>query len=141
MLTTHTFKLLKNSTCPIINIPNLMGINALIDTGASIPVWTADASILTRIMRAKLCLKDTYITGFGGRCYGDVYKIDFNLGGISFPDMPIFTARIGGNNKQMILSASMFTGLQYIIDDANKEFKIVNLDSKDRISCTVPMRN
>ena len=99
---------------PVLRLDN--DIAALLDTGAEIPVYTLGAESLKLIYDAELVLENVSIGGFGGKHYGDVYKLKFfRLGNLVYPNIHIFVTDFD-NRFPFILSASMFYGLIYEVD-------------------------
>lgn len=60
---------------PIIYLSNWHGLNALLDTGALFPVWTASETILLSL-GGVLQQKDVVFGGFGGKTQGNLYQLD-----------------------------------------------------------------
>lgn len=92
---------------------------ALLDTGAQVPVYVGGSQFLMRI-GGKLIGKDRSFSGFGGRCSGDIYKIDLDMGGFMFRDLPVMQTTTIDMPFKFILSAPMFSGFSYLIDDRQK---------------------
>ena len=125
-------------------------MTALLDTGAYIPVWTDDESILVEKLGAELVAKGVSFTGFGGRASGNLYRVTLQVGDLVYPNMMI----IANNDLEvpfnMILSATMFQDLIYEIDDKNhklnvtipddestvRNLRIVNTDGKVHVLCS-----
>ena len=126
-------KLDKNVIKPVIMLEH--GALALFDTGADIPVWLdAVEGLLDEYPDAKLITPSTSIKGFGGECHGMLYKVDFTLNSLTYPQMPIFVPL----NElllpyDMILPAAMFCGLRYVIDDADKRIYINNVQPSETV--------
>ena len=66
--------------------------------------------------------------GFGGKAKGDLYRVNFELNGIYYIEIPIITSELEGTNWNLIISATMFDGMSYEIDTVNKK---LNIDTKD----------
>lgn len=113
-------------------------IVALIDTGASMPVWVGPKEILLRL-GAKYVNRHVPISGFGGGgTEGDLYEIPiFTVGELTFTWMSIvyikdfFSRTDEKGNKiitdatyHIVLSATMFRNTIYEINDIDKLFKI-----------------
>lgn len=127
-----TLKLLEDYDKPIIYIPNFFKVHALLDTGADLPVWIDDEKKLEEIGGVKI---DSNIPfgGFGGRTAGNLYRINyFQLGDLIFPRMPIVAKKLN-LPCQMILSAPMFSGLIYEIDNVNHKLNVTIPDGKSNI--------
>ena len=120
-------KLDKNVIKPVITLNH--STMALFDTGADIPIWLdGEEGLLDEYPDAQRTNPDTSISGFGGSCPGALYKINFVLESLTYPQMPIFVP----NNEvllpyDMILPAAMFCGLRYVIDDTDKCIYINNI--------------
>ena len=113
---------------PIAKINWFKGCRALVDTGALFPIWSINEDILVEELGAVLIKKNVAFGGFGGEAQGNVYRVNFELNGIYYIDMPIIASKLKENNWHMILSATMFDGMTYEIDTVNKKLTI---DTKD----------
>lgn len=120
-----TMNLNKNFQRPIIYLSNWHGLNALLDTGALFPVWTASEGVL-RSLGGVLIQKDVIFGGFGGNTYGNLYKLkQVTVGKLIFPDMAIIACGDLENVPyHILLSATMFQHLRYEIDDENHKFNV-----------------
>lgn len=124
-----TLKLRKGYDKPIIQFENFFGISALLDTGADFPVWIDDEKKLKEI-GGVLVGSNIPFGGFGGRTTGNLYRINyFQLGDLIFPRMPIVAKKLD-IPCQMILSAPMFNGLIYEIDNVNYKLNVTIPDGK-----------
>lgn len=121
-----TMKLDRKHQRPVVVLKN--GLTALVDTGAYIPVWTDDEDILVSFLGAELVRKHVQISGFGGATYGNLYKVNMDIGGIIYPNMHIIANNDIDASFNLILSATMFDGLIYQIDTVNH---ILNIDVPD----------
>ncbi|MBR0172794.1 MAG: retropepsin-like domain-containing protein [Lachnospiraceae bacterium] len=111
-------KLDANSQRPVIVMEQLKNYEALLDTGASFPVWVTDESLLRRL-GGQLIKEDVEFHVFSNvPVKGNIYRIDnFRIGKITFKRF-YFVASLDRSNKfQMILSATVFRGLEYTIND------------------------
>lgn len=119
-------------------------ITALVDTGASMPVWVGSKELLLKL-NAVYKNKRVPISGFGGGgTDGDLYEIPvFNIGELIFTWLSVvyiedFFSRIDKNGNKvitdttyhMILSATMFRGTIYEINDIDKLFKVTVPDNE-----------
>lgn len=102
---------------------------ALIDTSALFPVWTKSAALLERL-GGKLQKSNVSFSEFGGKTYGHLYKINFNLNGLQYIDMPIVIKPMENLNCHIILSATMFENMIYTIDTINKHLSIDTMDNQ-----------
>lgn len=75
----YTLRLDKTRQRPVVILNN--GLTALFDTGAYIPVWTDDEDILMSELGAVLVRKDVPLSGFGGSTFGNLYKVNLDIGG------------------------------------------------------------
>lgn len=112
---------------PIARLDWFTGCRALIDTGALFPIWTKSESLLIKL-GGRLEKHNVPFSGFGGMTYGHLYRINFNLNGLQYIDMPIVVKPMNDLNCHMILSATMFEKMVYTIDNINKHLSI---DTKD----------
>lgn len=118
-----TLPLSKNVPTPINNIKQPFVINAMLDTGALFPIWITYEEMLEDI-GGILVEKGVE---FGGMTLGNLYRIPvFRVGDLMFPDLPIIASR-HGLPCQMLVSATMFGGLIYEVDD-----------HRHRLSITIP---
>lgn len=122
----YTLRLDKTRQRPVVILNN--GLTALFDTGAYIPVWTDDEDILISELGAVLIRKDVPLSGFGGSTFGNLYKVNLDIGGILYPSMHIMSNNEINATFNLILSATMFEGLIYQIDTVNH---VLNIDVPD----------
>lgn len=109
---------------PIASINWFNGCRALIDTGALFPIWNKSEDILVKKLGAVLVKKDVIFGGFGGKTHGNLYRVNFELNGIYYIDMPIVASKLAKANWSMIISATMLAGMIYEIDTINKTLSI-----------------
>lgn len=128
-------KLDKNRQRPVVLLSN--GLTALLDTGAYIPVWTDVEDILVSDMGAELIKENVPLSGFGGSTYGNLYKVNIDIGGIFYPNMHIIANNDINASFNLILSATMFDGLIYQIDTVNH---VLNVDVPDHESSVRNLR-
>lgn len=95
---------------------------ALVDTGALVPVFTDDTEILLAL-GGKLECENVKIGGVGGKANGDLYRIDLKLGKVTFKSLPIVCTSLPSMPFPFILSATMFSDFNYMID--NEKHKLV----------------
>ena len=96
---------------------------SLIDTGANIPVFTLGERKLAGF-NARFVRKGVAFGGFGGDCSGDLYRIDLDFGAFRYVDLPIICTHDPTMPFAFILSATMFTGFAYTIDDAARTLTV-----------------
>lgn len=113
---------------PIANLNWFTGCRALIDTGALFPIWNKSEKILEEKLGAVLIKRNIKFSGFGGETQGNLYRVNFELNGLHYLNMPIVASKLNNANWNMILSATMFDGTVYEIDAINKK---LNLNVKD----------
>ena len=120
-----TLDLAKDSLRPIVMLNNWNNFNALLDTGAYLPVWVADESVL-QALGGECIRKGVNFGGFGGDTVGNLYKLpQLLVGDLIFPNMHIIACKdLGSIPFQLILSATMFNGLIYEIDTFNHKLNI-----------------
>lgn len=123
-----TIQLDEKARRPIANINWFNGCRALIDTGALFPIWNKSEDMLVKKLGAVLIKKDVMFGGFGGEAQGNLYRVNFELNGIYYIDMPIVASKLVRANWNMIISATMFEGMIYEIDTINKT---LNINIKD----------
>lgn len=114
---------------PIARLDWFPGCLALIDTGALFPVWTKSETLLEKL-GGKLQKNNVSFSGFGGKTYGHLYRINFNLNGLQYIDMPIVVKPMENLNCHIILSATMFENMIYTIDTINKHLNIDTMDNQ-----------
>ena len=116
--------------------------NALIDTGADMPVCYLDKEILTSApLNAKPILSDQQIKAVGRKkVKGDVYVIPlFVMGDLMYPYLPVFVPDISESDDEdegithFIIAASMLHGLCYEYDTPNNAFTITVPDGEDLV--------
>ncbi len=124
------FSLIHSAQGPVLLLSNIFqGCTALLDTGALFPVWTKGDRLLKGI-GGRFDFGDISFTGFGGECKASVYKLNFCLGNIIFPDMSILCINDDAIPGYFLLSATMFYGCKYTIDNLNKKLWIDTYDNQ-----------
>lgn len=107
------------------------GCTGLLDTGALIPMWTKSLDLFLKVFPlATLVRKDSIFSGFGGSAYGDLYRIDFQLGEMIFPNMPIVVYPDENIPGFLLLSATMFSKTDYAIKNSSNTLSIELLDNQ-----------
>lgn len=100
-------------------------IKALLDTGSRFPVWVGPKSIFHANFKAQLVKSGVQFTGFGGVVQGDLYKMQcFVFGSLIYPDLPVVVCDNICEEFDLILSATMFSGLIYEIDEVNHRLNV-----------------
>lgn len=121
-----------NTNRPVVKLDHIFkGCAALIDTGASFPVWTKDIALL-QALGATLIKENVNFGGFGGTAYGDIYQITLKLNNLIYPNMHIIACTNDNIPGYFIFSATMFQGTVYTVDDISKKFII---DVSDNQAC------
>ena len=129
-LTEFSLDLLNFYERPIVQ---LYGLNALIDTGAMVPVFSLPVSVLVRTFGATLSLDGAEVGGFGGKCRGRVYSLkDFRVGVLLFETLEAFVPDVPVTKHPFLLSASMFYGTAYTFDTVNFRFSVRIPDGMSR---------
>ena len=118
-----TLELQERTQRPVVYLANFYGFDAMLDTGALFPIWIENEIGLKKL-GAKLVSKNVEFSGFGGRAFGNLYCIPFvQIGELIFPNLHIISCRLNLPCK-MILSATMFRGLIYEVDDYNYKLNV-----------------
>ena len=113
---------------PVANLNWFNGCRVLVDIGALFPIWNKNEDILVKKLGAALIKRNIKFSGFGGETQGNLYRVNFELNGLYYLDMPIVASKLKEANWNMIISATMFDGMAYEIDTVNKK---LNIDIKD----------
>ena len=110
---------------PLIDLNDWYDLDALLDTGALFPVWTAKESLLPKL-GGRFIKADVPFSGFGGETTGNLYRLkEFRIGDLVFPDLPIVTStEMEKEPYHMIISATMLQNLVYTIDDKNHRLTV-----------------
>ena len=118
-----TLPLIKKAQRPTVRLERFFRLRAMLDTGAVLPVWIESEELLKSIGGVPVA-KDLPFGGFGGMTTGTLYKIPlFRCGELMYPEFPIIAAHIN-LPCQMLLSATMFSGLIYEVDDCSHKFNV-----------------
>ena len=127
-----TLMMRKRAQRPIVFLSDFFQLDAMLDTGAVLPVWVEDEEGL-QDMGAVLVAENQPFGGFGGMTRGTLYKIPFfRCGDLIYPEFPIIAARID-LPCQMLLSATMFNGLIYEVDDCHHRFNVEIPDCESHV--------
>ena len=116
-------------TRPVVGLHKVFnGCKGLIDTGALFPVWTAPEEVLVA-SGAQFDPEHSpeEVTGFGGTAKGNLYRMNLDLNGIYYIDLPILASELSGSRFHMILPSSMFAGMELVLDYKNH---CVNIDTR-----------
>ena len=118
-----TLPLMKDRQRPTVRLTNFFQINAMLDTGAVLPVWVRDEDELRAIGGIPVAPNQPF-GGFGGMTMGTLYRIPtFRCGTLLYPEFPIIASRMD-LPCQMLLSTTMFNRLIYEVDDCNHKFNV-----------------
>lgn len=124
-----TLPLSQKSQRPVVILENFFHLNAMLDTGAVIPVWVKSEEILKEMGGTPIAYNQPF-GGFGGMTTGTLYKLPvFRCGDLIYPEMPVIASHIN-LPCQMILSAPMFDNLIYEIDNYNHKFSVTIPDKE-----------
>ena len=126
-----TLKLDIDQQRPVVIVGENM--TALLDTGAYIPVWTDEESILSEKLGAELVAEGVTFTGFGGETSGNLYKVTLQVGELVYPNMSIVANAELDTPFNLILSATMFQSLIYEVDDKNHRFNVTVPDGESTV--------
>lgn len=108
-------------------------LTALLDTGAFVPVWVDNENVLIEKFGAKFVKGNVPLAGFGGVTYGNMYQATFQVGALTFPNLHIIVNDELNNPFNLILSATMFQGLVYEIDDRRHKFNVTVPDGESLV--------
>ena len=136
-----TLPLIQKAQRPTARLENFFHIRAMLDTGSLFPVWVEAEEILKSIGGLPIAYNQPF-GGFGGMTAGTLYRLPlFRCGDLIFPEMPIIASRIN-LPCQMLLTATMFSGLIYEVDDHNHRFNVTIPDKESHIrKLTIEDRN
>ena len=112
----------------------IKGFLTLIDTGAIVPMMALPIVAVERVFYGELVKSDVNISGIGGVCYGDVYKLrNFEIGEMNFKTIEFFVPKdiTPFENKPILLSAPLFHNTKYNIDTINNKFTIAYPEDLD----------
>lgn len=124
--------LVKNAQRPTAILENFHHLIAMLDTGAVLPVWVKDEKTL-QAMGAVAVAHHQPFGGFGGMTTGTLYRLPlFRCGELIYPEFPVIASRID-LPCQMLLSATMFSGLIYEIDDCHHKFNVTVPDHESHV--------
>lgn len=129
MLIEQSFKLDRKENLPIITLPWFNNCRAIIDTGATLPMWLKSIAILN-LKGASKENRQVKVNGVGGKTTGNLYRVNFDIENIHFRHMPIVHKEIEVADAYMILPYSMFEGMKIEFDIIEHTFKI-QVDNKE----------
>jgi len=121
--------LLKEYKRPIIELYDNW---AMIDTGAVIPVLSMHPKKVQQEFSGKMIKEGLPIGGIGGESTGDVYRLpEFRVGGLIYSPFEVFVPRQPLMKFPILLSATMFYGMDYTVKNSTGEFVIDTGDVSD----------
>ena len=127
-----TLPLLDVAQRPTAYLKDYFHLYAMLDTGSLFPVWVRDEAKLKAMGAIPIAYNQPF-GGFGGMTKGTLYRLPlFRCGDLIFPEMPIIASRIN-LPCQMLLTATMFSGLIYEVDDHNHKFNVTIPDKESHI--------
>ncbi|MDR0220497.1 MAG: hypothetical protein LBI54_03715 [Lachnospiraceae bacterium] len=103
---------------PVVFTMQFSGCRALLDTGATLPVWTASEDVL-KALGGTMVSDNVSFSGFGGPVVAQLYQLTVSLGKIIYPNMHLIFSENEKIPGFLLLSATMFGGMHYTIDDEN----------------------
>lgn len=111
---------------PLIKV-NICGVSrlALIDTGATLPVFVKSSNMLTDLggrLHDKFGFRKFKFSGFGGEVTGLCYQLTIEVGGYYYIDMPVIHVEDEeGPEYDIILPATAFSCFDYEIKNSNNK--------------------
>ena len=121
--------MLKEYQRPIIELYNNW---AMIDTGAIIPVLSMHPKKVQQEFSGKVIKEGLPIGGIGGESTGDVYRIpEFRVGELTYSPFEVFVPRQPLMKFPILLSATMFYGMDYTVKNTTSEFVVDTGDILD----------
>lgn len=116
---------------PVIILEN--GLTALLDTGAYVPVWVDEERVLSDSLGGQFIRGGVPLSGFGGMTKGNLYQVTMKIGKLIYPNMHMIANSELLCPFHMILSATMFRGLVYEINDRQHRLNITVPDDQDLV--------
>jgi len=99
--------------------------NALIDTGATLPVFVKSADMLKNLggrIHSKFGFRKFKFSGFGGEVSGLCYQLTIQVGDYHYIDMPVINVVDGEEPEyDIILPATAFSCFDYEICNSNNK--------------------
>lgn len=110
------------------------GLQALIDTGAKIPVWTkSEETLLAYYPDAEKVLDFVEIGLLEGVAKGSIWKIDLAFDKLFFPRIPIFVCSYEEVDYTFLFSNSMFRKLEIRLDQYRDIFHVIIPDDESEV--------
>ena len=114
---------------------NLYGNEAIIDTGAVIPMVSLSPELLKLAWKAKPLQMNIEIGGIGGKAKGDIYTLfNFQIGDLNFDSLDVFVPNIPDTKYTYLLSATMFYGMQFDFNMIDKNSQTFTVNIPDNVS-------
>ena len=136
----EALKLDKHNQRPVVYTEQFPGCRALLDTGATFPMWTASEEAL-KALGGKLVKENVSFTGFGGSVNAKLYQLTVSLGKITYPNMHLIYNQDDAIPGYLLLSATMFKGMHYTIDTENHILKIDTRSNQVAYNLTIEDKN
>lgn len=106
-------------------VVELYGMQALIDTGAVIPMVSMPAKAVEKMFSAVKVKGNVSLGGIGGRSAGDIYAIPlFSIGEIKYEPFEVFVPYVSKITFPILLSSTLFYGMSYTVDTVEGKFII-----------------
>lgn len=122
----------KRTMRPVVILRDFYSIDAMFDTGALFPIWTAEEKTL-EILGGKVENEYVRFGGFGGVAEGKLYKLPmFRVGDLVYPEFHIISCKMNVPG-QALLSATMFKDLRYEIDDESHILTVSIPDTQSNV--------
>ena len=119
---------------PIVQLRQMKGMFAMIDTGALCPIWVQDERELLSSYNVRCEKEDVTFTVFGGIVvHGSLYTIDvFTLdNSLFYTNMPIIASRDESfRDVSMLFPMTMFRGMQVALDPQAGVLELTILDGQ-----------
>ncbi len=128
-----TMKMNDDYQRPVVNLQKWHHFNAMIDSGALLPVWI-DSEELLMATGATLIRNKINFGGIGGMVTGKMYQIpDFVLGELVYPNMHILCYPMKMSRCQILISSTMFDHLRCELDYENRAVNVTVPDKESTI--------
>jgi hypothetical protein len=111
-----------------------------LDTGATFPVWTASEEVL-KALGGIFVMDNITFSGFGGPVVAKLYQLTVSLGKIIYPNMHLIFSENEKIPGYLLLSATMFNGMHYTIDDENHQLTIDTRSNQAAYNLQIEDRN
>ena len=113
----------------------LYGNDAIIDTGAVIPMVSLSPELVKLAWNAELVKENIEIGGIGGKAEGDIYTLhNFEIYGFKFNNLDVFIPKIPDTKYIYLLSCTMFYGTDFSFDMINKDNQSFTINIPDNVN-------